>query len=212
MKSRCMHLSMAIIVGLCALVPVPAALAGNLQPSGPPGPTMKTLDQIPPTWSVTYQCVDSNSSCPRFQLVMNGAAVLDKETGLVWEQAPSLGTNSWQNADLECRDNQIAGRLGWRLPSVEELASLVDTSATNPALAPGNPFSGVSLDHYWTSTYAWTINSTGTPAHFAYTVTMGNGVVSADQTDIIGPGTAIDRIWCVRGGRGNENEIPYELQ
>lgn len=46
--------------------------------------TMKTLDQIPPTWSHTMPAAQ------RFEVVFDGEAVLDKETGLVWEQSPTV--------------------------------------------------------------------------------------------------------------------------
>jgi len=67
----------------------------------------------------------------RFQLVLDGAAVLDKETGLVWEKSPdteSLARKPWKSttettADEYCYKREIAGRKGWRLPTVEELAS-----------------------------------------------------------------------------------------
>jgi hypothetical protein len=56
--------------------------AGSLEPAGPPASTMKTLDEVPPTWSQTLP------TAVRFVAVLGGAAILDRETGLVWESAP----------------------------------------------------------------------------------------------------------------------------
>src|SRR5215475_2846841 len=43
-----------------------------------------------PAWDQKLQC-DTLATCPRFVLLSNwnNAAVLDRETGLVWEQSPS---------------------------------------------------------------------------------------------------------------------------
>ena len=122
--------------------------AGDLEPIAAPGPTMKTLDEIPPTWSQILLAAD------RFELVMGDDAVLDKETGLVWAKDANLynGTRRWQQAMDYCRDLSIADRKGWRLPTVEELSSLIETGHGNPALPHGYPFSNLVAGMYWSST------------------------------------------------------------
>ena len=161
--------------------------AGELEPSAPPGPTMKTLDEIPPTWS---QKLDASE---RFELVLDGAAVLDKETGLVWEQSPDTTTRTWTNAIIYCYQKTIGGRKGWRLPTVEELASLVDPSQSSPALPSGHPFSSsVQSAYYWSST-----TSAG-KAGYAWGVGFNDGGVKAP------PISATLYVWCVRGGQGHD--------
>ena len=93
----------------------------------------------------------------RFKVLrqFDGAAVLDKETGRVWEQSPSTDTFCWTasascpgtglapDALSYCYQLQVGGRKGWRVPTIEELASLVDISQgspTTPALPAGHPF------------------------------------------------------------------------
>ncbi len=64
----------------------------------------------------------------RFEILsaFNDQAVLDKETGLVWERSPSIKPRTWYEAVGDCRSKNVGDRLGWRLPAIEELASLVD--------------------------------------------------------------------------------------
>jgi hypothetical protein len=186
MKNRSTHLSMAMIAGLCALGAVPAAHAGSLEPSGPPAPTMKTLDQVPPTWDQILP------NATRFQLVLGGAAVLDKETGLVWELAPATTTTSWIGASTACTTKYVGGRGGWRLPSVEELTSLIPIS--------GGPFPP-EIGTFWSSTYSHF--DSGSNSHDAWFVT-NDAQVSFDVIN------ASYRYWCVRGGQGNAIQVPYE--
>ena len=83
----------------------------------------------PPSW-------DKQIDGPgRFKVLaaFDGAAVLDKETGLVWERAPIDAIADWANAVLDCTLTEIGGRMGWRLPRIEELLSVLDPLATPPA-------------------------------------------------------------------------------
>jgi hypothetical protein len=135
-----------VCVATMLLLPT-ISLAGDLEPSGPPAPTMKTLDQIPPTWS-------QKITTGRFVDALGGEAVLDKETGLVWAKNANIAgiTKPWQEAITYCRDLTIGGRKGWRLPSIEELASLVEPMRMYPpALPTGHPFTGVQSNYYWSS-------------------------------------------------------------
>ncbi len=180
-----------IIVLLCVLSLV---LAYSAAFAAPPtkATAITTLDDIPPAWSKTLQC--DATACPRFELVMGGAAVLDHETGLVWEQSPSTGTFIWNDAQIHCNTLTTGGRLGWRLPVLQELASLVDTTVsagTDPTLPAGHPFSNVQGNWYWSSTTAAVA-----PDIAVWVVQFFNGSVgSFVKTDSI-------PVWCVRGGQG----------
>jgi Protein of unknown function (DUF1566) len=120
-------------------------------------------------------------------------AVFDKETGLVWERAPSTDTFTPSEAQRHCNHTHLGDRFGWRLPTIQELASLVDTSQAEPALTNGNPFTNVITDDcYWSATLGdpqWSVSFGGTG-----TVTEG-GCGSGDGKNVV---------WCVRGGQGVE--------
>ena len=126
----------------------------------------------------------------RFQLVLDGSAALDKETGLVWEKSPSQELKDFPMATRDCYDINVGGRKGWRTPTVEELASLVDVSNTNPALPTGHPFTNVLLtNEYWSATTVSMYDSN------AWHVDFGNGEVAYSVKGASG------YVWCVRGGQ-----------
>jgi len=192
MQSRLFSVVPMVLLVL-ALFPM-LAVAGPLDPPGPPAPTMKTLDQIPPTWDQVIP-----NAADRFKLVMGGAAVLDKETGLVWERVPETSyLTTWQDAISRCIYKPVGGRKGWRLATIEELSSLVDpgVASPGPTLPVGHPF-GIGSFAYWSSTtvagqdgspYAWVVSfNNGTPQ------TQGKAGISALN-------------WCVRGGRGHDGQ------
>jgi hypothetical protein len=128
----------------------------------------------------------------RFQVLnqFGKAAVLDKETGRVWEQSPDTGTFTWFTALFHCYQLEVGGRKGWRLPTIEELASLVDTSQPAPTLPAGHPFSNVQSSNYWSATTIANVSAN------AWGVHLGLGVVNGFDK----PVTTF--VWCVRGGQG----------
>jgi hypothetical protein len=98
---------------------------------------------------------DTKINTGRFKVLQdfNNEAVLDKETGLVWEKQPSNNALAWPNARLFCAQKGVGGRGGWRLPSFYELASLIDPAVqVGPQLPSGHPFLQVQAAPYWTDT------------------------------------------------------------
>jgi hypothetical protein len=128
------------------------------------------------------------SSTTRFTILadFDGQAVRDNETGLVWEKAPSGGPTGWAIARVVCLAKTTGGRKAWRLPSVHELASLIDATQPVPTLQPGHPFTVNLSSSYWTATL-----SADNPTA-AWHVQPSNGLVSnIDRTTSF-------LVWCVR--------------
>jgi hypothetical protein len=125
-----------------------------------------------------------------------GAAVLDRETGLVWARSPINSPSTWGFAVDRCNKLTIGNRMGWRLPAVQELTSLIDPTTPLPiALPNGHPFENVLPVTYWSASTSAEI-PTGT---FAFAVSFsGSG-----GTFVQGKGGSA-LFWCVRGQQGVE--------
>ena len=132
---------------------------------------------------------------------MNTAAVLDRETGLVWERTPGpMRTDLHHIAQLECLRRNVAGHRGWRLPAAHELLSLMGpVQAEEPALEPGHPFNVANITiSLWTSTivlidHSGNNNNTEIrPAPIMVTLrgTVGSHAVNSNS---------VHPVWCVRG-------------
>ena len=138
-----------------------------------------------PAWDWTLP------SSTRFLILLNFAsmAVLDHETGLVWERIPAQTEVTWGTARSQCVNRTIGGRKGWRLPSVSELTSLIDptVAAPGPTLQAGHPFV-VQSARYWSAS-----TTTDAPT-FAWFVNFSNG----SEFNFSKTGTC--HAWCVRGG------------
>src|SRR5438093_7766142 len=149
------------------------------------------LSGLPPTWDKVLSADNPADPCSssRFKCVMGGAAVRDNETGLVWEKEPSPTLQIWPNARGFCATKTVGGRKGWRLSSIEELASLIDPSVPSPGptLPPGHPFLNVQQDAYWAATTDASVSTNAWGGDF------NDGSVHA----FIKTFTLL--VWCVRG-------------
>lgn len=131
-----------------------------------------TLDELQPAWNRII------AGPQRFEGALDptlAAAVLDKETGLVWAKAPDYKGATWFGALEFCATLSLGGRSGWRLPTIEELASLVDPKNNRPALPVGHPFTlpvappydseAIIPEYYWSSSTYFVDNNNALALH-----------------------------------------------
>ena len=150
-----------------------------------------------PSWDQKIAC-SSAANCPRFVVLSNwdSQAVLDRETGLVWERSPRATLFSWSDSHVQCIVSTLGARQGWRLPTLQEFLSLRIPSVTGPigsALPSGHPFLLPTV-----VTSFWTATTVAPVAGRAYTLQIlgessGVSYLTKDITQ---------HVWCVRGGPG----------
>lgn len=123
----------------------------------------------------------------------NQQAVLDMNTGLVWERSPQTTGATWTDARRISLEKIVGGQKGWRLPSIPELASLIHPNApSGPFLQPGHPFLTVQSASYWSAT-----TNAGDPS-VAWNVRFADSNVNdANKGDTL-------HAWCVHGGMNAE--------
>ena len=138
-------------------------------------------------WSRPMNFDFTAMNVPRFTDNGDGT-VTDHHTKLMWPKNADLGPSMiWEDGGKFCEAYTLAGLSGWRLPPLVWLKSLIDRQQVNPALPPGNPFTNVLPENYWSSNidndhpqYAWAVNiGTGSTEL---------GVWAGDMYDV----------WCVR--------------
>ncbi len=67
-------------------------------------------------------------------LVINGdRTVTDTKTGLMWQQETG-GYMNWKDALAYCENLNLSGYIDWRLPTIQELRSIVDYKASSPSI------------------------------------------------------------------------------
>ena len=76
--------------------------------------------------------------------------VTDISTGLMWQQTTAPGIYTWEQALEYCKSLDLAGFTDWRLPTIKELASIVDYSRYKPAI--DTDYFPDTVEYYWSST------------------------------------------------------------
>jgi Protein of unknown function (DUF1566)/EGF domain len=107
-----------------------------------------------------------DQGCERF--VVGTEQVRDIDTSLWWQRMPpaiypgctdtyhdETGTVGeaciWQGANAYCENLTLGGATDWRLPSVVELLTIVDSSQSDPMI-DDYTFPNTKAQHYWTQT------------------------------------------------------------
>jgi len=151
-----------------------------------------------PSWDQTIACT-TTASCLRFVVLsnFNNEAVLDRETGLVWERTPNPTLKTTiVGAFGTCLQTGTGGRFGWRLPTAPEFGSLLETKDLGfikvGQLPAGHPFGvGTLTSVFWSSTrpLLGASDDFGEEVEF---FSNGNVIINPQQKDFQ------NRVWCVR--------------
>jgi hypothetical protein len=91
------------------------------------------------------------SSAYAGRFVDNGnGTVTDTKTKLMWQKITESAMN-YESAVAYCKNLTIAGHADWRLPTKNEMMSLVDINFSKPVIDIGTFPDSISFG-YWTST------------------------------------------------------------
>jgi outer membrane protein OmpA-like peptidoglycan-associated protein len=110
----------------------------------------------------------------RFVGVAEGV-VQDKRSGLSWQKQVDAGTYAWDAATRYCARLSLGPdrRVSWRVPTIEELQSIVDNTRSQPSIDSA-AFPNTPPESYWSSSpYA------GNPGR-AWSVGFANGVTPSN--------------------------------
>ena len=93
----------------------------------------------------------AKATAGRFAVQEGGKTVLDRLSGLRWQQGFSASPMDWAAAKTWCSANTPAlPGSGWRLPTVRELDTVVDRQTQQPA--SDAVFGAPPSEYFWTST------------------------------------------------------------
>ncbi|MBI5185204.1 MAG: DUF1566 domain-containing protein [Nitrospinae bacterium] len=113
--------------------------------------------------------------------------VTDNVTTLVWQQKDDAIGRTWDEAGTYCGALSLGGYDDWRLPSINELESIVDSRARIPSINAAY-FPNANSSFYWSSTTVANFTSLAWYVYFYYGYINFN--LESDS----------DYVLCVRGG------------
>ena len=134
-------------------------------------------------WSVPDTGDPNDPTCnpPSYNNLGNGI-IKDNANSLMWQEATAPGTYTWDQAISYCAGLDLGGYSDWRLPTIQELSTLVDTSISPPGPTIRVHFHSTVGHGYWSSTSdvndagnAWGVNFYNGDV-YDYGKTYGNNV------------------------------------
>jgi hypothetical protein len=220
-SKRDISIAVSIFMTIALALFLPSlSIAGDLEPSAPPGPTMHTLDEIYRAMTlggvaksgqtISYAIGDdgdlqSGVAWPNPRFTDNGdGTVTDNLTGLMWTKDVNLyGEMTWNDALNSCKTCSVGGYSDWYLPQIGQLQSLIHYGFCYPAMpdtvgtgqwTPGNPFTNVVQD--WHPLDFWSSSTIAYDASKVWVIRTASGMTEY----INGNGTEGSKhVWCVRG-------------
>jgi len=129
--------------------------------------TAACLDPNWAEWPMPNSQLEVTAGAPNLENYTDNqdGTVTDNVTGLMWQQAVPTNSYNWANAVTYCSTTlTLAGHSDWRLPSIIELASIVDLGQSNPSINstyfPSTPGTAFSSSSPWagSSSYAWGVS------------------------------------------------------
>lgn len=168
-----------IIVSIIAFVSLSYIAFNNFVVYGPQFAAVATTNTKATTTAATTTTRGLPPESPVNYTDNKNGTITDNYTGLIWKKcsqgvsgndckygSPSL--REWAKARVECENLNFAGKKGWRIPTLKELQSIVDTGTFDPAI--NKKFFVGSSYPYWTLT---------SPAEYPvskFTVVFSDGV------------------------------------
>lgn len=116
--------------------------------------------------------IGAGNAWPEKRFRAGGNSVLDELTGLVWFGGDDFAHRlfNWSESFAAVKDLAQSTGQPWRLPTINELESLVDVSCFGPALPRQHPFA-VDLNGFWSST------TSGYEKDWSFVLYMDKGAV-----------------------------------
>lgn len=149
-------------------------------------------------YGVAWAYNGGDSTVPPARFTVGDCEITDNLTGLIWLKDPSTASASgalWSDALTTANDGTWCGQTAgsWRLPNINELASLLNLGAADPSTwlnDTAQGFNNVQPSNYWSSS-----TSAVTYIDGAWIVSFNDGRIDInDKNDYV-------YVWPVRGGQ-----------
>ncbi|HKU39179.1 MAG TPA: DUF1566 domain-containing protein [Polyangiales bacterium] len=112
----------------------------------------------------TFATLRLHADAPPQHYTVYEGTVRDNSTELTWQQGSDSMRRTWSDAGVYCAQLQLVGG-GWRLPTLNELLTIVDPARTTAPVIDSKAFPGTPADTFWSANgftgdakYAWTID------------------------------------------------------